>query len=216
MKTIRVWDLPVRIFHWALVILVGVSLYTGFTGGFTAMDYHMLSGYSILALVVFRILWGIAGTRHARFTSFVKGPAAVLDYLRHGETPVGHNPLGALSVLALLVVLLVQAMTGLFANDDIMTEGPLTHLVSYETSRYLTWVHEINRWVLIGLICLHVAAIAWYELVRKERLTRAMLTGHKNLGTQEPEPFDLFREGFLAPVLLAVSVAGVYILITWV
>lgn len=188
--SVRVWDLPLRLFHWLLVILVSVSIYTGLSGGFKEMDYHMLSGYCILGLVIFRLAWGFFGSVHSRFSSFIK-PAEILPYLKsliRGEhrPSIGHNPLGALSVLAMLLVLGIQATTGLFANDDIMLEGPLTHLVSDETSDELTGVHHLNAWLLFILIGLHILAIVFYEVVKKERLILPMITGKKSSTTGDP------------------------------
>ncbi|MGB3427775.1 MAG: cytochrome b/b6 domain-containing protein, partial [Burkholderiaceae bacterium] len=126
----RIWDLPTRLFHWTLVVLIAFSVVTVKLGGLW-MDWHMRSGYAILTLVLFRILWGFAGSHYARFSTFVHRPATILDYLRgslsHGA---GHNPLGGLSVLAILAMLLLQASTGLFSNDGNFTEGPLARLVS--------------------------------------------------------------------------------------
>ena len=121
---VRVWDLPVRIFHWSLVILFGFSFYSGKTGGFELMDYHMLSGYTLLTLAVFRIFWGFLGGRHARFSSFIASPARIIGYLRSlvgkdHATTIGHNPAGGLSVMVMLMLLLGQGVTGLFTNDDI-------------------------------------------------------------------------------------------------
>ena len=136
--TTDVWDLPVRIFHWVLVLLVLSQVATATIGG-NAMEFHALGGYAILALVLFRILWGFAGGTHARFRDFVRGPAAVARYahrLIKGTAPShrGHNPLGGWSVVLMLVSLLVQALTGLFANDDVMMEGPLAKHVSGDAS----------------------------------------------------------------------------------
>lgn len=182
-RPVLVWDLPTRIFHWAIVVLVGVSFVTGNIGG-EALACHFLSGYAILALVAFRLAWGFAGTRHARFASFVRGPRATLGYARRlasggTEQHLGHNPLGAWSVLAMLASLALQVGTGLFANDDIATEGPLVHVVSRATSDLLTRVHHWNRFVLLALVVLHLAAVAWHAGVHKEPLVRAMVDGHK-------------------------------------
>ena len=182
MKRHFVWDLPTRVFHWALLVLVGVSFTTGLMGGFNIMDYHMLSGYGILSLVIFRILWGLIGNYHARFTSFVKGPKTTIAYARqllgkHQQPSTGHNPLGALSVLAILAVLLIQAGSGLFANDDILLEGPLIHLVSDRTSSQLTSIHETVPWIIAGLVLLHLAALAYHIIARGENLLLPMLTG---------------------------------------
>ena len=180
---VRVWDLPVRLFHWLLFVLVTISLYTGFTGGFYEMDYHMLSGYGILGLVLFRIGWGFFGSTYSRFSSLVR-PGEILPYLRdlkHGvhKPAAGHNPLGGLSVIAMLLVLALQATTGMFANDDIMLEGPLVHLVSDETSDQLTSIHHYNKWLLLVLLTLHILAIAFYEIIKKERLILPMISGRK-------------------------------------
>jgi cytochrome b len=181
---IRIWDLPTRLFHWILVVLVVFSVVTAEIGG-NWLDWHMRSGYCILTLLLFRLLWGFAGSYHARFANFVRPPAAALAYLRglrSGSAAArgGHNPLGALSVVALLIAFLLQASTGLFANDDsTSTEGPLAKLVSNHTSNLLTAVHEINQWVLYTLVALHVAAIAYYWFARRENLVTPMLTGDK-------------------------------------
>lgn len=218
MKKSFVWDLPVRLFHWSLVILVCVSLYTGFDGGFFIFDYHLLSGYAILALVAFRLLWGLIGSRNARFTTFIRGPKAIADYTRSlgkgYRSYIGHSPLGALSVVAILLALVVQVGTGLFAsNEDLMVDSPLTHLVSTGTSRELTWIHEINVWVIIALVCLHLLAIAWYRLVRGDNLVLPMITGWKQL----PEEVDAERNNWLlALVLLGAVSGGVYYLVKYV
>src|SRR5512133_1723758 len=148
MNRILVWDLPLRLFHWLLVLLVVVSVVSAKIGG-NAMQIHLLSGYAILSLVLFRILWGFLGGAHARFASFVRGPAAVIAYLRalprhQAGQHLGHNPAGAWSVIVMLIVLLAQAGTGLFSNDDIATEGPLAKLVSKALSDRITGAHHLN------------------------------------------------------------------------
>jgi cytochrome b len=180
---IRVWDLPTRLFHWALTMLVIVSVVTAKIGG-NVMDYHLLSGYTILALLVFRILWGVAGDRYALFSSFVRSPGAIFSYARGmfggaATNHAGHNPLGALSVLALLLVLLLQATTGLFANDEIFTEGPLAKLVSGSTSLALTSVHRVNQYAIYALVALHLLAIAYYWFGKRDNLVTPMITGDK-------------------------------------
>lgn len=208
----RVWDLPVRLFHWLLLILVCISVYTGLTGGFTEMDYHMLSGYGILGLVLFRIGWGFIGSAHARFSAFItlRGLWPYARKLLDRDQPpsTGHNPLGGWSVVALLLCLLIQAGTGLFANDDIMLEGPLTHLISDEMSDRLTAVHEINVVVLYVLVALHVSAIAFHELYKGERLLLPMLTGRKQhyAGKAESTVAELAK----AATLAALAALAVY------
>ncbi len=218
-KKVRIWDLPLRLFHWSLATLVAVSLYTGITGGFKEMDYHMLSGYGILALVLFRIIWGFVGGHYARFTQFIR-PASIIAYAkqlpaRPGIITSGHNPLGALSVIALLLSLGVQATTGLFANDDIFLEGPLAHLVSRDVSNQLSTVHHYNAELLYVLIGLHLTAIAVYELYKGHRLLLPMITGKKNVkGDAEASPDqNVLVELVKGVVVIAICGAAVYYLV---
>ena len=220
MKRVRIWDIPVRLFHWALVILIAISFYTGLSGGFVEMDYHMVSGYCILSLVLFRILWGLFGGYYARFVTFVKGPGTIIRYLRNLNTEnppyPGHNPLGALSIISILLVLLLQTGTGLFANDDIMLEGPLVHLVSYDTSRMLTGIHKTNKWIIGALVVLHLVAILFYQFYKKDRLISAMVTGRKLLSESAISEVPLFRELLRGSITLAASASVVYVLRTYV
>lgn len=173
---VRVWDLPLRLFHWVLAALVAGSFITAKIGG-NAMILHERLGVAILALLVFRGVWGLVGSRHARFASFVRSPARALASLKTGYSGLGHSPLAGWSVLALLGALAFQALTGLFANDDIAFEGPLAARVSGKLSHWLTDLHQDNESVLIGLIALHLIAIAWYAIVKRRNLVRPMLTG---------------------------------------
>lgn len=211
---IRVWDLPTRLFHWALVVLVAVNLYTGNVGGVAEMDWHMRSGYAILALLLFRIAWGFAGSTHSRFASFVRGPRAVLAYARglvRGGLPpsVGHNPMGGWSVLALLFCLLLQGATGLFADDAILTRGPLADTVSDPVGRLLTAIHTVNAKLLYALIGLHLAAILFHQLVKRENLVRAMVTGRARVAGG-PAAAGRWASPLLALVLLAAAAAAVW------
>ncbi|WP_421709516.1 cytochrome b/b6 domain-containing protein [Algihabitans sp.] len=177
---VRVWDLPTRIFHWSLVALVLSSYLTGEFWRGVDMYWHKLSGYAILTLVVFRLVWGVVGTRHAQFGSFLRPPGEIISYLSGRSSGyVGHNPLGGLSVLLLLAVLLLQAVTGLFASDDIFVEGPLADLVSGATVDRMTSLHHLAFDLLLALIALHLAAIAFYEAAKGQRLVRAMFSGRK-------------------------------------
>lgn len=176
-----VWDLPVRLTHWLLVLAVAGSWATHYAG-IEWFEWHRRLGYLVLVLVGFRIVWGFAGTRHARFASFLRGPRAILDYLRGGSRPVGHNPLGALGVIALLGVLLVQAGTGLFANDEIMSMGPFYGWIAPELSNRISSWHRLNSDAVLVLIGVHVAAVAWHVLARREPLLGAMFTGRKPSG----------------------------------
>ena len=218
MKRHFVWDLPTRVFHWTLVVLVGVSFTTGLMGGFNIMDYHMLSGYGILSLVIFRILWGVIGNDQARFSSFVKGPKTTIAYAKqllkkHQQPSTGHNPLGALSVLAMLAVLLIQAGSGLFANDDILLEGPLAHLVSDRTSSQLTSIHETVPWIIAGLVILHLAALAYHVIIRGENLLLPMLTGWRQSSRADKKASNPWFRGLLA---FGVVALGVYALVNYV
>ena len=174
-----VWDLPVRVTHWALVLAVAGCWATHYAG-VEWFTWHRRLGYTVLVLVTFRIVWGFVGTRHARFASFVRGPRVLLAYLRErGPATVGHNPLGALSVIALLALLLLQAATGLFANDEIMNMGPFYGWIAPELSNRITSLHRASsEWQLV-LIGLHVAAVAFYVRVRRQPLVDAMITGRK-------------------------------------
>jgi cytochrome b len=184
------------------------------------MDYHMLSGYCVLTLLLFRIIWGLITRGNARFGHFLKSPRHIWRYLRdkNSEPVVGHNPLGALSVIAMLVALLVQTSTGLFANDDIFTEGPLSYLVSYDTARSITAIHKSNMWLICFLIGLHLSAILYYEVIRKDRLVLPMLTGKKQFpndfsnttGTENQQ-----HQLWLAVVLIFVCSAFTYYLVTY-
>lgn len=177
---VRVWDLPTRIFHWALVACVIGAFVTAKIGG-TAMLWHGRLGLTILGLLVFRLAWGVVGSTYARFATFVRGPAAVMATLKHGWDGAGHNPLGALSVLAMLAVLSLMVGTGLFGNDDIAFEGPLYALVGKELSDRLTGIHHLGEKAVIVLVLLHVAAIAFYARVKRRNLVKPMLTGIDDL-----------------------------------
>ncbi len=185
----RVWDGPTRLFHWLLVLLIAISWRTGESG---ALEWHRWSGYAILALLLFRLGWGVVGSDTARFTSFVRGPRAIGRYLRASEpAPPGHNPLGALSVVAMLLLLALQVGLGLFAvDDDGIESGPLSHLVSYEAAEQAADLHETVFNAALALIALHVLAILFYALVRRRNLIGAMITGHAPaLGAVQPLRF---------------------------
>lgn len=186
------WDLPLRLFHWMLVVLLVFSVATALIGG-NLMIWHLRSGYAILGLLAFRLVWGFAGSPTARFSSFVRGPRAVAAYVRAivARRPafhLGHNPLGGWMVLLMLSAVLFQAATGLFANDDIATEGPLYGYVSKALSDRLTRLHKLNANLLYGLAALHVAAILFYGIVRRENLVLPMITGRKPKPTAETHP----------------------------
>jgi cytochrome b len=215
-RTRLVWDLPVRVMHWGIV-LVGVGSYV--TQEVTD-DYfwlHVWCGYAMFLLVATRIVWGFVGPRHARFASFVRGPRAVLRYAlslvrRPHEVHAGHNPLGGWMVVLLLALLLTQTVTGMFANDEVLETGPLFGYVSLSTSDDLTDVHEeLINWLLVAAGA-HVAAVLMYLLVRRENLIVPMLTGKKPAAwVREEEAIERSR-AWLA-VLIAAVLAGALALI---
>lgn len=212
---VRVWDWPVRLFHWTLLALVATSVATAYAGG-TWMEWHMRSGFTALALLTFRIAWGFAGTRWARWSSFVHGPAVVLRYARTLVVPphatsVGHNPLGGYMVVALVGVLLLQAGTGLGANDDILTEGPLAKFLSKATSDRLTSIHVLNQWVIYVLAGIHVLAVLFHRVRFGEDLVGPMLSGVKRL----PQRFSGHGIGATPHVRALVIAAACGVAVWW-
>ena len=208
-RRIRVWDLPTRLFHWLLAALVVFSFVTAKVGG-AWIDWHFYSGYAILALLVFRLLWGFAGNRYARFASFVRGPRAIADYVRNGRALAGHSPLSALSVLLLLGALLLQGVTGLFTSDDIASEGPLLKLISGDLGTLLARLHRWNEKLLIALVVLHLAAVAFYHWGRGRDLIAPMFSGDQGHAGVPGRDDALLR--WRAAVLFALA-AG---LVAWI
>lgn len=203
---IRLWDLPVRIFHWSLLAAVGTAIVTGQLGG-DWMGVHGKAGLAIVALVAFRLAWGFLGSTYARFATFVPTPGQLRAYLQGRWRGAGHNPLGALSVLALLGLLALQAGTGLFTNDDIAFTGPLAELVSETLSHQLTnWHHQLAT-ALYALLVLHVVAIVFHERVKKDKLVKPMVTGWKDVASSTPAPRQASALALLAAVLVALGVA---------
>jgi cytochrome b len=214
-ERVRVWDLPTRVFHWGLMACIVGSVLTAKLGG-NAMVWHFRLGYVALSLLLFRLLWGVLGGRWSRFGSFVHAPGTVWRYLRGRTAPrehleVGHSPLGGLSVLALLLILLGQASTGLLADDEIASAGPLVAWVSGAVSSRATWWHTTwGQWVVLGLVALHVAAIAYYRVARRVNLVGPMLTGDKPLPPSVPATQDGRRQRLLATVLWLFTGAVVF------
>jgi len=187
MQRIRIWDAPTRLVHWSLVVLVAFSWWTAENH---QMDWHRYSGYVLLGVLLFRIYWGIFGSDTSRFANFIKGPGAITRYVRDkSATFVGHNPLGALSVVVLLVLLIVQVGLGLFAVDvDGLESGPLSHLVSFDDGRQYAKNHERVFNILLAFIVLHIAAILFYLVVKRDNLITPMITGTKSwLSTNVPQ-----------------------------
>ena len=178
MQRILVWDLPTRIFHWVLVVCVVGSFVSVKIGG-NAMVWHGRFGVTIVGLLAFRLVWGFVGSTYARFSQFVCGLRAIKDYIRGQWQGAGHNPLGALSVLAMLGTLLLLVVTGLFANDDIAFEGPLYALVGKEFSDRVAGIHRLIEPLTILLVLAHLGAIVYYVRFRRETLIMPMITGWK-------------------------------------
>jgi cytochrome b len=173
---IQVWDLPLRLFHWLLVFTVLAAYITGELGGLLT-DWHGRLGGLALGLLIFRLIWGVIGGTHARFNNFFPTPSRITSYLKGNWIGFGHNPLGALSVFALLTILALLVGTGLFANDDIAFNGPLFSLIEKSQSDRLTGLHELSFNVLLVLVSLHIAAIVFYYFFKKKNLVKPMITG---------------------------------------
>jgi cytochrome b len=209
---VRVWDLPTRLFHWALVVCI-VGLVTTAQIGGNAMEWHFRFGYSVLTLLLFRLLWGFVGGHWSRFSTFLYSPASLLRYLRGHEVdgqPLGHSPLGALSVFAILGLLLLQVGTGLFSDDEIAAVGPLSKLASGAVVSQLTHYHkDIGKVIVLILVLLHIGAIAFYRIKRKKDLIRPMLIGDVSSPTPQLASRDDAGSRALAAVILLGSAGAV-------
>ena len=207
---VKLWDGPVRIVHWLLVILIAFSWWS--SGDH--LNWHRWSGYAIIGLVLFRIYWGFAGGEAARFANFLKGPRAIAAYAstvgkRTPAVTPGHNPLGALSIVALLAVLLVQVGTGLFVVDiDAFEGGPLSDRISYDLGRTLADVHELSFRALQALVVLHVGAVLFYWVWKRTNLVGAMITGRRTLPS-DPGLAGAPAWRLIAGVVLAAAIAWV-------
>jgi cytochrome b len=183
MKKNLVWDIPVRLFHWLLVLsLFGQWLTTEVLDNF--MDIHFYIGYFTLGLIIFRLFWGFFGTRYAKFSSFITGPKAIISYLQSLSSKqkvftTGHNPLGGLLLPAVLILVGLQAISGLFTSDEIVTAGPYYDSASSTIQKWMQWLHHNIFDVLMGLVVIHLLAIAWYRWALKHDLITPMLTGQK-------------------------------------
>jgi cytochrome b len=199
------WDIPTRIFHWLLVLAVFTSW---LSHELEWIGVHLWSGYTVLVLVCFRLLWGLLGSLHSRFANFVRSPATVLGYIRGEEyQQPGHNPLGGWAVLVLLILLLLQALTGLFNSDGLLFDGPLYHALDSNWSDKLGAWHERVFWLLLAMIALHLLAVSWYQLYRRRNLLLPMFTGGDNGSTA---PVSLWRA-----LLLLLSCCGLLALVVY-
>ncbi len=210
-----IWDLPTRLFHWVLVVLIALQYATA-KFGFLDMDWHFRFGYATLTLIVFRVGWGFFGSQSSRFMQFVRGPAAVVRYVRsqfstNPQVSIGHNPLGGWSVIVLILSVLIQAISGLFASDGVDTDGPMSEHVASSTVKLFTRIHGWNENVLLALIALHVVAIALYFVLRNDNLLTPMITGRKAIAGQPLTFAGLWR----ASVVLLISACAVMGAIVW-
>jgi cytochrome b len=186
----RVWDAPTRLFHWAIVVLVCASWVTQYEGW---LDQHLLCGYTMFTLLLFRLIWGIIGSDTARFGRFLKSPAAAFRHLarlrrRDPDIEIGHNAAGGWMVVVMLGLLCVQVGTGLCANDQVSVEGPLAHVVGSDNSDWLSHVHAVNFRLIEAAVALHLLAILTYRVLRKHCLVWPMITGNKPLPDTLPAP----------------------------
>ncbi|MBP6517465.1 MULTISPECIES: cytochrome b/b6 domain-containing protein [unclassified Shewanella] len=217
---IKVWDLPTRIFHWGMVCLLALLWWSADAG---EMQWHQIFAYSLLILIGFRILWGLIGSDTARFSHFVHHPKVVLDYLRSIRTKgmsvvLGHNPIGGYMVIALIGIISLQLVTGLFATDDIFTEGPLYSYVSSDTSGFLTWLHKTNFNFILLLSAIHILAVIIHAM-KGDKLVGAMISGYKKVSkvafSSSAKSELRFKSEWLALVLFTVCAAVVFGYLMW-
>ena len=217
MVTVRVWDLPLRLFHWALALCVLALVVTGNVGG-EAMVWHFRIGYTVLSLLLFRLLWGFAGGLWSRWSSWRLSPGGIVAYLRRPpeQAQPGHSPLGSLSALALLGMLLLQVATGLISDDEIATAGPFVPWVSSSLSALAThWHTETGKLILLLLVALHLAAIWFYRRFKKLALTQAMVTGNQEFVQAQPASRDDAGLRWRALCLLGVAAGLVGVLLQY-
>lgn len=201
-----VWDIPTRVFHWLLVVCLPLAWWSAENGNYTI---HQWTGYTVIVLLLGRIAWGFVGSFHSRFADFLVGPRKVLAYLRgHDVGSIGHNPLGGWSVLALLLLLLSQAISGLFNSDDVMFTGPLYYAANTEFRDAMGLVHEVAFNGVLALVSLHILAVLYHQLLRREPLVQAMLSGRSvdKSGVKAPVPL---RRALLVWALVALALWGV-------
>lgn len=209
---IRVWDLPTRLFHWSLVACIVALVVTGYTGG-SAMNWHARIGYAVLTLLLFRLVWGLVGGHWSRFSSFIYSPGSVISYLRgrpHPDHLIGHTPGGAGSVFAMLAVLLAQVATGLVGDDDTSFTGPLNRFVQSSQGLAATWYHKrVGQWILLALVVIHIGAVLFYLIRRKDNLIQPMIGGDKLLERPATDSRDTAGTRLVALAVLAACGAAV-------
>lgn len=210
-ELIRLWDLPLRMFHWSLVLAVSTAIVTGEIGG-DWMVLHGKAGLTIVGLVVFRLVWGLVGSTHARFVNFVPTWSKLRAYVKGQWRGVGHNPLGAFSVLALLGLLAAQVTTGLFSSDDISFNGPLFNLIDETLANRLGGLHKQFANILLWLMGLHVVAIVFYLLFKRDNLVKPMVTGWKEVDAEAVQTAPVTKGGAVAfSVAVLTALIAVYV-----
>lgn len=211
-SVVRVWDLPTRLFHWGLVVCIFGLVATAYVPG-SWIEWHARLGYAVFALLLFRLVWGFVGGRWSRFSAFFYSPRSILAYLRgqgHPDHGIGHNPLGAASVVAMILALIAQVATGLVSDDEIAFQGPLNRLVESSKGLTATWYHkDVGQWLVVALIVLHVLAIAFYQWKKKQNLVGPMLHGDKPAVPGTAASRDDAASRLLAVVVLAACAGAV-------
>ena len=201
---VKVWDLPIRFFHWALVLVFSGLWYTGKNAD---LERHFLLGKIMLGLLIFRLLWGFFGSETARFSQFPLHPRSAFQYIKgvFGDSK-GHNPLGSWSVILILSLLTLQVVTGLFANDGIMEEGPLTQFIATSLSDELTSIHRLAFDGLLIAVSLHITAVLYYQLIKRQKLVHAMITGKKALNSNTKPPHIAHPIAAITCIGLAIAI----------
>jgi cytochrome b len=212
-----VWDLPLRVFHWLFAAAVAACWITAKVG-FDWMQYHFYLGYLVIGLLIFRVIWGLIGPRHARFSSFLQKPTAVWAYAQHlfhrnSAPSVGHNPVGGLMVILMLLLAAVQVATGLFSTDAVIWTGPYYPSVKHSTASLLSSIHSVNQNLILGAVALHILAIIYYRAFKKQRLVSAMFTGYKPAALVPPQHAISSSQLFKAIIVCAIAACVVYALI---
>jgi cytochrome b len=220
-RTLRIWDLPTRLFHWLLVVCIAGAVICVNIGGHW-MQWHAYCGYAVLSLVLFRVLWGFIGAVHSRFVTFVPSPQRLIAFLMGKQGGgLGHSPLGSLSVIALLLVVGIQASTGLFTDDDIAFQGPLAKYVPNATVSLLSSIHALNSNILFGLIGLHLLAIAYYQWVKRESILMPMIQGDKAIDLEHegrglpPKELIASKDGALQRLTALASLSAIALVLLY-
>ena len=208
-QTVRIWDLPTRLFHWALAFSVIGAFITVKMGN---MDWHIRLGEWVFCLILFRIIWGLIGPHYARFSQFIKGPKSIATYLKDGKKVYGHNPLGAISVIALLALFGFQAVTGLYTGDGYFYQGPLYSIGRGVRDTMTSWHHQMEIWMIL-LFVLHVGAVFFYKFFKKDNLLTPMITGKASLAGDAIDIVNVQQT--LAMWIRFIIALGIAVLVTY-